>query len=76
MLSGRSGRGSAHSPGWSWGGVMSNRKDRRRAAAARRSAKPITQADRRQLLSRGLMLLGAIIVGALLLGWMAVNGGS
>lgn len=54
---------------------MSNRKDRRRAAAVRRHAKPITQADRRQLISRGLMLLGAIIVGGFLLGWVAVNGG-
>lgn len=54
---------------------MSNRKDRRRAAAVRRSAKPITQADRRQLLSRGLLLLVAIVAGALLLGWSVVNGG-
>ena len=64
----------AHRPGWSSGCVMSNRKDRRRAASVRRHAKPITQQDRRQLLSRGLMLLGAIVVGALLLGWVAVNG--
>ncbi len=54
---------------------MSNRKARRKAAAVRRHAKPITQADRRQLISRGLMLLGAIVVGGLLLGWVAVNGG-
>ena len=56
------------------GCVMSNRKDRRRAASVRRHAKPMTQQDRRLLLSRGLMLLGAIVVGALLLGWVAVNG--
>jgi hypothetical protein len=52
---------------------MSNRKARRRAAAARRTAKPITEAERRQMISRGIWLLAAIVAGALLLGWAVVN---
>lgn len=54
---------------------MSNRRDRRRAASVRRHAKPISEAERRLIISRGVMLLGAIIAGALLLGWAVVNGG-
>lgn len=53
---------------------MSNRRDRRRAAAVHRHAKPITQADRRLMISRGVWLLAAIVVSGLLLGWIAVNG--
>jgi hypothetical protein len=48
---------------------MSNRKARRRAAAIRRSARPLSETDKRQLLTRGLLVLAGIIAGALLLGW-------
>lgn len=74
MLGSTPGQGIApYRPGRSWGGVMSNRKARRRAAAARRTAKPITEAERRQMISRGIWLLAAIVAGALLLGWAVVN---
>ncbi len=56
-------------PGQVLGGAMSNRKARRRAAAIRRSARPLSETDKRQLLTRGLLVLAGIIAGALLLGW-------
>lgn len=40
---------------------MSNRKARRRAAAVRRSAKPASAVERRQLVSRVGLVLGAIV---------------
>jgi hypothetical protein len=44
---------------------MSNRKSRRRSAALRRSAKPATPLERRQLISRvGLVLLAIAAVVA------------
>ena len=46
---------------------MSNRKDRRRAAAVRRSAKPMTRADRNQLYSRVAVIIGAAIAAVILL---------
>lgn len=39
---------------------MSNRKSRRRAAAIRRQAKPASAVERRQLISRVGLVLGAI----------------
>jgi hypothetical protein len=46
---------------------MSNRKDRRRAAAARRSAKPLTRADRGQLYTRVGVIIAAAIAAVVLL---------
>jgi hypothetical protein len=44
---------------------MSNRKSRRRAAAVRRSAQPVSSAERGQLLLRvGLVLLAILAVMA------------
>lgn len=40
---------------------MSNRKSRRRAAAVRRSAKPASPLERRQLISRVGLVLAAIV---------------
>ena len=40
--------------------AMSNRKSRRRAAAVRRHAKPASAVERRQLVSRVGLVLGAI----------------
>ena len=45
---------------------MSNRKSRRRAAAVRRSAQPVSSVERRQLLFRvGLVLLAILAVAGL-----------
>ena len=46
---------------------MSNRKSRRRAAAVRRSAQPVSAVERRQLVSRvGLVLAAVVAVVAFL----------
>lgn len=52
---------------------MSNRRDRRRAAAIHRSAKPMAKSDRRQLASR-IAITVAAAAGAILL-IMLVRGG-
>ena len=47
---------------------MSNRRERRRAAAVRRSAKPLTKDERRNLISRiGFVVLAAIAAIVLLM---------
>ncbi len=47
---------------------MSNRKERRRAASVRRHARPLSKADRRQLASRMLVLVGSLLAAMLLFG--------
>ncbi|MFZ4685051.1 MAG: hypothetical protein ACOYMK_05515 [Hyphomonadaceae bacterium] len=46
---------------------MSNRKDRRRAAAVRKRAGPMTRTDRRQLWTRIAIVVGAAIAAVVLL---------
>lgn len=46
---------------------MSNRKDRRRAAAVRKHAGPMTRTDRRQLWTRVAVVVGAAIAAVVLL---------
>ena len=53
---------------------MSNRKDRRRAAAVRRHAKPLSPVDRRKLWTRIAVVIGAAI-GAVVLLSVTMRGG-
>lgn len=53
---------------------MSNRKDRRRAAAARRAAKPLTRTDRNQLYTRVALVIGAAIAAVLIM-WFVIPRG-
>jgi type VI protein secretion system component VasF len=46
---------------------MSNRKDRRRAAAVRKHAGPMSRTDRRQLWTRVAVVIGAAIAAVVLL---------
>jgi hypothetical protein len=46
---------------------MSNRRDRRKAAAIKRHAKPATPVERRQLIVRVAVVIAALIAGAALL---------
>jgi len=47
--------------------IMANRKDRRRAAAVRKHAGPLTRTDRRQLWTRIAVVVGAAIAAVVLL---------
>lgn len=59
----------------SWGREMSNRKDRRKAAAIRRSAKPMSKAERSQLVSRVVITVAAVVAAIVLLSF-AFRGGA
>lgn len=56
------------------GCVMSNRKDRRKAAAIRRSAKPMSKTERSQLVSRVVITVAAVAAAMVLLS-LAFRGG-